>query len=41
MQVLGFSGGYICYKTNQNRFGWIYVHSIEDGIMLFDWKTYR
>jgi hypothetical protein len=40
-QVLGFSGGYVCYKTNQDRFGWMYLHSIEDGIMQFDWKTYR
>jgi hypothetical protein len=41
VQVLGFSGGYVCYKTNQDRFGWMYVHSIENGVMQFDWKTYR
>ncbi|MCJ7626446.1 MAG: NBR1-Ig-like domain-containing protein [Anaerolineaceae bacterium] len=39
-RIVGIEGWYVCYRTNQDRYGWIYIKSIENGEIRFDWKTF-
>ncbi len=39
--MLDVQNWYVCYKTDQGRYGWLYIHEVDAGQLLFDWKTYQ
>jgi hypothetical protein len=40
-RMLDIQYWYVCYKTDQGSYGWLYIHESGDGKLQFDWKTYQ
>ncbi len=39
--ILDVQNWYVCYKTDQGRFGWLYLRDMDASQLFFDWKTFQ
>lgn len=40
-RLLGIRSWYVCYQTDQGRYGWLHLREVGEGLLKFDWKTYE